>query len=84
MQSMGRMKRSGSRFLVTPYNPTFKYSISNAEEEMENEDDVDWKKCKQDALTSRKGKSRQKEQINIQYFYTFIYCTIFAYGYRNS
>ena len=46
MQSMGRMKRSGSRFLVTPYNPTFKYSISNAEEEMENEDDVDWKKCK--------------------------------------
>ena len=60
MQSMGRMKRSGSRLIVTPYNPTFKYSISNAEEEMENEDDVDWKKCKE-ALTSRKGKIRQKE-----------------------
>ena len=54
------MKRSGSRLIVTPYNPTFKYSISNAEEEMENEDDVDWKKCKE-ALTSRKGKIRQKE-----------------------
>ena len=30
MQSMGRMKRSGSRFLATLYNRNFKYSISNA------------------------------------------------------
>ena len=30
IQSMGRMKQSGSRFLVTLYNRNFKYSISNA------------------------------------------------------
>ena len=37
---------SNSRFLATLYYRNFRYSISNAEEEMENEDDVDWKKCK--------------------------------------
>ena len=51
---------SNSRFIVTPYNHNFRYSLNNAKEEMENEDDVDWKKCKE-AMTSRKGKIRQKE-----------------------
>ena len=51
---------SNSRFLTTLYNRSFRYSPHNAEEEMENEDDVDWKKCKE-AMTSRKGKIRQKE-----------------------
>ena len=51
---------SNSRFSATLYYRNFKYSPHNAEEEMENEDDVDWKKCKE-ALTSRKGEIRQKE-----------------------
>ena len=51
---------SNSRLLATLYYHSFRYSLNNAEEEMENEDDVDWKKCKE-AMTSRKGKIRQKE-----------------------
>ena len=43
MQSMGRMKRSGSRFIATLYNHSFRYSLNNAEE-MEKEGDMSWRK----------------------------------------
>ena len=73
MQSMGRMKRSGSRFSATLYYHSFRYSLNNAEE-MEKEGDVRWRKLQSgNALIKARSSSKNKNNTKLVLSQNFNY-----------